>query len=172
MGMTKDAALHYQTQQVMTASPAQLVTMLFDRAMRALKDAMRAIEAGEIEQRYHHNSKAIDIISHLWNTLDMERGGEIAQNLAQLYEFMIRRLGNVDLHNDPKPAQEVIALMEPLADSWRQLAAQGTPMPTAAPAAQESAQQAQQAKPPAPQPQTPAAAPTAEQKTVQVLLTA
>ena len=112
----------YQTQQVMTASPAKLVAMLYDRAIVSLREAIRAIEMGDIQTRFNANKRAGDIIAHLATTLDIERGGEIAVNLARLYNFMLSRLVFVDVRNDPEPAREVIALLEPLRESWNQLA--------------------------------------------------
>jgi flagellar protein FliS len=106
----------------MTASPAKLVAMLYDKAVQSLREAIRAIEAGNIQERYNANKRAGDIITHLWTTLDAERGGEIAANLARLYSFMLSRLTFVDVHNDPEPAREVIGLLEPLRESWTQLA--------------------------------------------------
>ncbi len=120
--MSQNASQTYQTQAIMTASPAQLVVMLYDRAITCLNEAIKAIEAGDIERRWQANSKAIDIISHLAMTLDMEKGGQIAQNLEQLYRFMVAQLVNVDVRNDPKPARDVIQLLEPLRDSWKEIA--------------------------------------------------
>lgn len=120
--MTYNAAQAYQTQQIMTATPAQLVVMLYERALRALRDAERAIAEGDVQARFDHNKRATDIIAHLCSTLDMERGGEIAANLADLYRFMLDRLRRVDLGNDPQPAREVAGLLEPLLASWRELA--------------------------------------------------
>lgn len=123
--MVESTPNNYQTQQIMTASPAMLVVMLYDKAIISLRAAIRAIEDGEIETRWRNNNRAIEIISHLWSTLDMERGGEIAQNLSQLFAFMLNRLTQVDIRNDPKPAEEVIALLQPLHDSWKELAKNG-----------------------------------------------
>jgi len=120
--VSQNASQTYQTQAIMTASPVQLVAMLYDRAITCLNEAVKAIEAGDIERRWQANTKAIDIISHLAMTLDMEKGGQIAQNLEQLYRFMIAQLVNVDVRNDPKPARDVIKLLEPLRDSWKELA--------------------------------------------------
>lgn len=106
----------------MTASPAQLVYMLYDRAIGSLKEAIAAIEAGDIETRWRANNRAIEIINHLWSTLDVKSGGEIARNLDRLYPFMTMRLVQVDIRNNPVPAREVIALLEPLRDAWRKLA--------------------------------------------------
>jgi flagellar protein FliS len=122
----------YRTQQVMTASPAQLVYMLYDRAINSLKEAIAAIEAGQIEARWRANNRAIEILNHLWSTLDLKAGGEIARNLDRLYPFMTMRLVQVDLRNSPQPAREVIALLEPLRDAWRDLAQGSAPESNAA----------------------------------------
>tara|TARA_R110000787_G_scaffold8843_20_gene30366 strand:- start:30 stop:479 length:450 start_codon:yes stop_codon:yes gene_type:complete len=125
----------YLNQQVMTASPARLVSMLYDKAISSLKEAIAAIEAGEIEARWKANAKALEIISHMWSTLDLEKGGEIAENLSNLFSFMLQRLPEVDFRNDPEPAREVIVLLEPLRDAWRELARkeQGGSTPQTAP---------------------------------------
>lgn len=123
--MSQNASQTYQTQAIMTASPVQLVAMLYDRAISCLNEAVRAIDAGDIERRCKANTKAIDVIAHLAMTLDTERGGQIAENLEQLYRFMIAQLVNVDVRNDPKPARDVINLLEPLRDSWKELARNG-----------------------------------------------
>jgi flagellar protein FliS len=116
----------YVTQQVMTASPAMLVYMLLDKAISSLQEATSAIEEGDVERRWRANNRATEIISHLWSTLDRERGGEIAGNLDQLYSFILRRLPSVDLQNDPKPAEDVIGLLEPLRESWKEIARQSS----------------------------------------------
>ena len=72
--MSKTAADKYKTQQIMTASPARLVAMLFDKAISCLNDAIRAIEAGDIEARWKANGRAMEIVHHLLVTLDMEKG--------------------------------------------------------------------------------------------------
>ena len=122
----------YQTQQVMTASPAKLVAMLYEKAILSLKEAVRAIEAGDVEARFNANQRAGEIVTHLWTTLDRDRGGEIANNLGRLYGFMLGRLTYVDVRNDPEPAREVIALLEPLRNSWDALARGATAVPTEA----------------------------------------
>ena len=130
----------YREQQILTASPARLVAMLYDKAIMFLRLAIKAIEDGDIKARWEANVRAIEIIEHLAMTLNTDKGGEIAANLERLYPFMIRHLMDVDLHNDPKPAREVIAFLEPLYESWcvldRQMAQHnaGTLTTTAPPA--------------------------------------
>jgi flagellar protein FliS len=115
----------YLNQQVMTASPAKLVYMLYDRAISSLREAIAAIEAGEIEARWKANNRALDILEHMWSTLDLEKGAEIGDNLNKLFPYMMMRLPDVDLQNDPAPAQEVIVLLQPLRDAWREIAMKG-----------------------------------------------
>ncbi|MFQ5773249.1 MAG: flagellar export chaperone FliS [Kiloniellaceae bacterium] len=117
-----DVSQKYLMQQIMAASPAKRVAMLYERAIGLLKEAVAAIEAGDIERRWRANSKASEVICHLWETLDMERGGEIAADLGRLYEFIVRRLTAVDVANDPQAAREVIRLLDPLRRSWHELA--------------------------------------------------
>ena len=120
--MEREASQKYLAQQVMSASPATLVAMLYDRAIMLLHDAVGAIEAGDIERRWRANSKATEIIGELWQALDMEAGGEIAENLNRLYGFMLMRLTMVDTENSAQAARDVIALLDPLRRSWHELA--------------------------------------------------
>ncbi len=122
----------YHEQRILTASPARLVIMLYEAAITSLNKAIKAIGEGDIKGRWAANKHAIDIIEQLLVTLDTERGGEIAANLERLYPFMIRHLIDVDLHNDPVPAREVIELLEPMHESWceleRRISANGAPV--------------------------------------------
>ncbi len=111
----------YVTQQVMTAAPAKLVFLLYERAITSLHEACNAIDSGEVEVRWRANNRAIEIVSHLWSTLDIERGGDISKNLGDLFPYMITRLAEVDVNNHRASAEEVIGLLEPLRDSWRNL---------------------------------------------------
>ncbi|MGB8275116.1 MAG: flagellar export chaperone FliS [Alphaproteobacteria bacterium] len=122
--MARNVTEKYQMQQVLSASPAKLVAMLLDKAIGSLHEAIRAIEAGEIEARWRANGRAMDIINHLWLTLDIEKGAEIAANLDRLYRFMLVKLPEVDLHNNPGPARDVIGLLDPLRRSWHAVAEQ------------------------------------------------
>lgn len=122
--MEQKASNTYKTQQIMTASGTKLVAMLYDKAIKSLNEAIRAIEAKDVQARWNANLRAQEILMHLASTLDHENGGEIARNLDRLYRFMLNRLLWVDLDNDPAPAQEVIGLLEPLRQSWHELAGQ------------------------------------------------
>ena len=120
--MDREVSQKYLAQQIMSASPAKLVAMLYERAIALLHETVEAIEAGDIERRWRANGKATEVVSHLWGTLDRERGGEIAENLNRVYGFMMMRLTMVDVTNDAQAAREVIELLEPLRRSWQEIA--------------------------------------------------
>jgi len=120
--MDKRVSEQYLMQQLMSASPAKLVAMLYDRAVSLLNEVIDAIEKKDVERRWRANKKATEVICHMWETLDMERGGDVAANLNQLYGFMLKRLMAVDVENSAEAAREVIQLLDPLRKSWHEMA--------------------------------------------------
>jgi len=108
-------------QDVMPETATRLVVMLYDGAIASLQSAIDAIETGDIERRCQAVNMTLDILVHLCDALDTEKGGEIADNLSKLYGFMISHLNRVNLANDPEPARETIRLLEILYEAWREL---------------------------------------------------
>lgn len=105
--------------QLDSATPHQLVVMLFDGALLAVANAQRFMENKEIGEKGKAISKAIDIIaSGLQASLDMEKGGEIAERLEALYEYMGQRLLHANLRNDPAALREVASLLQELKSAW------------------------------------------------------
>lgn len=146
--MKEHAAHIYRNQQVNTASPAKMVFMLYEKTLSCLQEALRAIDARDIQSRCNANCRALDLIAHLSNTLDMDQGGEIATNLERLYTHCMLRLMDVDRHNDPQAALDVIKLLTPLRDSWATLAERSeNEMRQAILAAQQSQQPSAQSYP-------------------------
>jgi flagellar protein FliS len=107
---------------VMSASPHQLIVMLFEGTKSALVRARILIEQNDIVGKGNALSKAIDIISNgLKLGLDMEKGGELAENLSDLYDYMVRRLLHANINNDLQAIIEVEALLGNIADAWKQI---------------------------------------------------
>lgn len=107
---------------VMSASPHQLVVLLFDGALSAMKKATILIEQGDIPGKGQALSKAINIITNgLRAGLNHEAGGEIAANLDGLYDYMTRRLLHANLHNDVEAIEEVERLLTNIADAWKEI---------------------------------------------------
>ncbi len=108
---------------VMSASPHQLVVMLFDGARSALIRAGIFIQQGNIAEKGAALSKAINIIdSGLKAGLSREKGDpDLVDKLDALYSYMTRRLLYANLHNDQQAITEVMVLLENIADAWRQI---------------------------------------------------
>jgi flagellar protein FliS len=107
---------------VMSASPHQLIVMLFDGAQSALVRARLFMEQGQLAHKGETLSKAINIISNgLKAGLDTESGGELATNLAALYDYMVQRLLQANLYNDVNAISEVEALLANIGDAWKQI---------------------------------------------------
>ena len=107
---------------VITADPLKLVLMLYEGAMLAVSDARRYAESGSIAARGEAISKAIMIIeSGLKASLDTSAGGELALQLAELYDYMSHRLLLANLENRPDWLAEVSRLLGELDGAWREL---------------------------------------------------
>ncbi|MEN6428841.1 MAG: flagellar export chaperone FliS [Phycisphaerales bacterium] len=109
----------YQQAAVTTQSKGRLIVMLYDGAIKFLKLAVTELEAANYAAKGRYIARAQDIINELNAVLDMDAGGEIAQNLRGLYLFMNRRLSQANAKRDPQMIREVIALMEELNQGWR-----------------------------------------------------
>ena len=108
-------------ERLLEASPSRLVVMLYDETLRNLETCIAAIERGDIETRCVSVNCAIEILCHLFLTLDTREGGEIADKLASIYRFVLSRLPRVNPANDAEPAREAIRLLTPMRASWREL---------------------------------------------------
>jgi len=108
---------------VIAASPHKLIVMLFDGALVALNAALNGMRNGQIAEKGKSISRAIMIIdSGLRAALDKKAGGEIAENLDALYEYMSSRLLTANLNNDPGMIEEVQRLLTELRDAWNAIA--------------------------------------------------
>ena len=108
---------------VVAASPHKLIVMLFDGALVALNAALSGMRSGNIAEKGKSISKAILIIdSGLRAALDKKAGGEIAEGLDALYEYMSGRLLMANIKNDPAILEEVQRLLIELRDAWNAIA--------------------------------------------------
>lgn len=106
-----------------TASPNQLVLMLFNGASAAVAAARGHMERKEIAAKGKAISSAISIIDGgLRVSLDLKVGGELAQNLSDLYVYMGQRLFHANAHNDPRALEEVAQLLKQLGSAWETIA--------------------------------------------------
>lgn len=110
---------------VAAARPIDLVVMVYDGAIEVLGKAVAQMKVGDIAAKNQSVSRAIRIIDEgLRAPLDM-RAGEVATNLAALYDYMTRRLLQGSARNDPAMLEEVRNLLLDLKGAWDELAARG-----------------------------------------------
>ena len=114
----------YRQTQAQTATPGELIVMLYRGAVRFVASGIEGIEAHNVEVAHNFLLRAQAIINELLESIDVERGGEVARNLWQLYEFMNRRLVEANLRKDAEPAREVEQLLRDLLPAWEEAARQ------------------------------------------------
>jgi flagellar protein FliS len=112
----------YFETQTNTAGPGELVVMLYKGATRFLASAIEAIETKNIQAASNSFLRAQAIITELSDTLDLKQGGELAQNLLRIYEYMTFRLVEANLRKDAEPAREVERLLRDMLPAWEQVA--------------------------------------------------
>ncbi|OUE41880.1 flagellar export chaperone FliS [Billgrantia desiderata SP1] len=111
---------------VMSASPHQLIVMLFDGAQGAIRAARIHMQAGNTAEKGKSISKALDIVNNgLLAALDLEKGGEIAERLGSLYDYIGRLLLAANLHNDQESLDQAEKLLDDIASAWREIGSAG-----------------------------------------------
>ncbi|MFL0797188.1 MAG: flagellar export chaperone FliS [Cellvibrionaceae bacterium] len=103
------------------ATPHQLIQMLFDGALERIAQAKGAMQQKNITLKGEKISSAINIVGGLKDNLDLETGGEVAENLASLYDYIQRRLMEAHSKNDPMILDEAAALIIEVSDAWKQI---------------------------------------------------
>lgn len=122
--MQPSNGLHaYRKTEVQSRTPLELVVMLYDGAIRFVGAAADAIGRGDIRGRAEATSRALAIISELQSTLDVERGGEMAASLDDMYRYLTQRLVQATVKNQVAPLDEARRLLETLRDGWQTIAA-------------------------------------------------
>lgn len=107
---------------VLAASPHRLIAMLYDGAISAITSASRHMLAGEIEKKGESIAKAVTIIlSGLRASLNKEAGGELAENLDALYDYMARRLFEANIKDDQEILTEVQHLLMDIKGAWDEI---------------------------------------------------
>ena len=122
----KSAAQAYRRVESESRSPLELVVMLYDGALRFLGEASAAAARGDLRARAHAISRTLAIIAELQNTLDIEKGGAVADQLDDLYTYISARLLDVALKKDVTAIDEAQKLLTPIRDAWSQIATQHT----------------------------------------------
>ena len=119
-GYGKKGLGRYQDMKVQTASPAQIMIMLYDGAIRFSLQAKKKIEEEDFEGKGVFISKTQAIIDELMNSLDFNIAPELCSNLQQLYIYINERLTHANIKMEAEAMNEVIELLNTLRDGWKQ----------------------------------------------------
>jgi flagellar protein FliS len=111
-------AQSYTNLSVEGASPVGLVVALYDNALMSLHRARRAMEANDIELRTQYLNHVLCIIAHLQGTLDLDRGGEVAETLMKFYCFARARILEVSLKNSREMLADLASHFSSLREAW------------------------------------------------------
>jgi|CXWL01.1.fsa_nt_gi flagellar protein FliS len=109
----------YRQNQVLQASPVQIVVMLYDRAILLLRTASRCMREGRVQEKSVAVCKTVDIITELQTVLDKQKGGEIAKRLDSLYAYSLDTLTIANYDNDVEKIDEIAGLLEELRFGWK-----------------------------------------------------
>ncbi len=130
--MTTPNLNSYMKTQIETATPLQLVVMLYDGAIDNARKAREAIASGDVEAKTRAVDKLLAILGELQSTLDMERGGEISVNLNALYTYFCEQVVTASVKLDPEPLDNVESLLSSIRGAWHEIATRpASPDPTA-----------------------------------------
>ncbi|MBU3202950.1 flagellar export chaperone FliS [Clostridium algidicarnis] len=110
----------YKNNSVNFASKEQLLLMLLDGAVKFSKIGRQAIEDKDIKKAHENIVKTQDIFYELINSLDVQKGGQWAEGLLKVYEFIIDRLVNANIKKDINIMDEAIPLIEDVRNTWEE----------------------------------------------------
>ncbi|MGJ5817928.1 flagellar export chaperone FliS [Paludibaculum fermentans] len=110
----------YIESRVLSATPAGLIEILYEKALEHMASAQFHLRAGEVVERGQAISKVQAIINELLHSLDTKKGGEIALNLQRLYEYSVLKLTEAHRFGTEAGLVEVERILQNMLDGWRE----------------------------------------------------
>ncbi|CAM2929831.1 flagellar export chaperone FliS [Helicobacter burdigaliensis] len=111
----------YQQNSVAVESPARLVEMLYEGILRFASMAKRCIDSGDIEKKIYYINRTTDIFVELLNSLDYEKGGQVAHYLTGLYTHQIKLLTQANMENNKEKIDIVLKVTKGLLEAWKEV---------------------------------------------------
>ena len=111
----------YQQNSVAVESPAKLVEMLYEGILRFAAMAKRCIDSEDIEKKIYYINRTTDIFVELLNSLDYEKGGQVAHYLTGLYTHQIKLLTQANMENSKEKIDIVIKVVKGLLEAWKEV---------------------------------------------------
>lgn len=118
-------AKSYRAAAIASATPSQLILMLFDGALRSMAIALASFEEPDVIRRNEqiHNKlvNAHDILLELQTSLDLKVPGDFSTRMWTLYDYMMRQLRQANMQKDPEPIRIVERLLRKIRDAWAEM---------------------------------------------------
>jgi flagellar protein FliS len=112
---------NYQSTDIASMSREKLIVLLYEKAIRCLEQAETALASGNRTATVERLSRAQRIVTELRNALDHDIGGEVAGNLAAIYDYVVREILAVLVDRDPRHLGDCVRVLTPLLEAWRQV---------------------------------------------------
>lgn len=109
----------YQNSKIMTASPAELILMLYDGAIKFCNIAIAAIEKNDIEKAHNNIIKTERIIIEFQTSLDNKY--EVAKDFNNVYNYLLKRLREANIKKDAEILEEVLTHLRTMRDTWKEV---------------------------------------------------
>ena len=125
MHNTARAAATYQRVEVTSRSPLELVILLYDGAIGALRQTHTAMVEKDLVAKARHMKKAMQVVHHLQSTLNMEEGGEVATSLDTVYRDVVTRVLEANVTGRPELLHEAVMLLTTVRTAWTEITTGG-----------------------------------------------
>lgn len=126
MYQQQNAYKTYNQDKIMTASPIELIIILYDEAIKQMKIAGFAIEEKKVEQANNALIKTQDIISELVRSLDLST--QIAKDLLEIYDFILNTIVDINMKKDKELIGPIVNILSELRSAWVEAKASAGPM--------------------------------------------
>ena len=111
----------YRRNEIATSSQGKLIVMMYEGAVKFVNLAIEGVDNKDLSKKGTYINKAHDIINELSLALDMKKGGEIAQKLESLYQFILHQLTLANIKSDRKALESILNVLTPLLEAWTKL---------------------------------------------------
>ena len=119
--INNEAGSAYRQTEALTTDPVGLVVVLYDMLLKDLREAVQALAENNIEQRAACVRHSILVLQQLQSTLDMGRGGTVAQNLERFYNFTRAKLLEAQIKASAETFAQQITFVSSIRDAWQQV---------------------------------------------------
>ena len=111
----------YRQNEVATSSQGKLIVMMYEGALKFVALAIDGIDNQDLSKKGLYINKTHDIINELSCALDMKKGGDVAQKLESLYQYILHQLTLANIKSDRKALESIVKVITPLMEAWKEL---------------------------------------------------